>query len=256
MSSESTETEERTRRVPVAALLAGVLAILIAVGAAVGGSLRFTGPRWFPGMTITPRPLVQTNSPRPIASSTPPPAPRTHPGPDLTWLVVLLAVLALAAVAFFVVRWLVKRLRARTTGVVAPLSDITDLTDLPDDPSVETSMPYLRRGLRRALAALDEDRSPRDAIIEAWLGLQEAAEDAGFRRTESETPTEFTSRILERVEVDPVALSTLRRLYLAVRFGDATASPDDVASARRSLETLQAQWEQNGTAEPDGEAAP
>lgn len=215
---------------------------MIAVGASLGGSLRFSGPRWFPGMSVTPRPLAETASPRPIKSQTPPPAPTVHVGPDLTWLFLLLAALAIAVVLFFVVRWLLRRRRERVDGVAAPLEDLPELAALPDDPSVETSLPYLRRGLRRALAALDGDRSAVDAIIEAWLGLQEAAEDAGFQRGDSETPTEFTTRILQRVEVDPSALATLRRLYLAVRFGDATATEIDVADARSALTTLQAQW--------------
>jgi hypothetical protein len=115
-------------------------------------------------------------------------------------------------------------------------------------------LPSLRRGLLRALDVLGSDRSPRDAIIEAWLGLQEAAEDAGFRRGESETPTEFTTRILRRVSVDPVALSTLRRLYLAVRFGDASATAADVEAARQALELLQARW--NATDADTASAAP
>ncbi|BDZ48015.1 hypothetical protein GCM10025867_02560 [Frondihabitans sucicola] len=250
MDPTGTDTEQRTRRAPVAVLIGGALAVLIAVGAAVGGSLRFSGPRWFPGITTTPRPIVQSNSPQPVASQTPPPAPTAHDYPNLTWLVLLIAGLALAAVLFFVVRWLIRRRRDRVEGVAAPLEGLPVLLDLPDDPSVETSLPYLRRGLRRALAALDGDRSPADAIIEAWLGLQEAAEDAGFQRADSETPTEFTSRILRRVEVDPVALSTLRRLYLAVRFGDARATSADVAAARGALEILQAHWE---SAEPSAD---
>lgn len=255
MVSPGNDTDERTRRAPVFVLLAGGLAVLIAIGAALSASLRFEGPRWFPGMTLSPRPVVETNPARPLPSTTPPPAPVVRDAPDLGWLVLLLAGIALAVVIFFVARWLIRRRRDRENGVAAPLEALPEILDLPDDPSVETSLPYLRRGLRRSLAALDGDRSPRDAIIEAWVGLQEAAEDAGFHRAESETPTEFTSRILERVQVDPVALATLRRLYLAVRFGDHTATPADVAAARHALQTLQAQWEP-GEASAGAEASP
>jgi hypothetical protein len=246
MEQTDTETDAPARRAPVAVLVGGGLAVLIAVGAAVGGSLRFTGPRWFPDATTTPRPVVETRSAAPIPTGTPPPAPTSHPGPDLTWVVVLVAAIALAAVLFFVIRWLLHRRRDQAEGAAGNLDALPEVLSLQDDPSVETSMAYLRRGLRRSLAALDGDRPPADAIIEAWLGLQEAAEDAGFQRGDSETPTEFTTRILQRVQVDPVALSTLRRLYLAVRFGDAVATATDVEAARGALEVLQEQWLESG----------
>ncbi|RKR76262.1 DUF4129 domain-containing protein [Frondihabitans australicus] len=229
------------RRAPVAVLVAGGLGVLIAVGAAVGGSLNFTGPRWLPG--FHPTRAVITSTPMPQGSGTPtpkPPVTAVHV-PNLGWIAIVLGVVLLAAIAYFVVRWLLNR-RRRPDGTGGELQAVPDLESLPDDPSIETSMPYLRRGLERALDALDGGRRPTDAIVEAWLGLQEAAEDAGFQRQSAETPTEFTTRILRRVDVDPAALAELRRLYLGVRFGDHVATDDDVDTARSALLTLQRQW--------------
>jgi hypothetical protein len=244
------------RRFPVALVTSGILAILIAVGAAISGPLRFGNPRWEPPKGPPPTPPVQSAPPQPTATPTKPPAQHIHPGPDLAWLAIVLAALLLAFILFFVVRWLLRRRRDPTEAVAAPLNELGDLEVLPPDPSVETGLPYLRRGLRRALVVLDENRDPSDAIIQAWLGLQESAEDAGFQRFSAETPTEFTTRILNRLQVDADSLATLRRLYLAVRFGSAVATPADVASARRALETLEAQWsrieEPGNEDEPEG----
>jgi len=248
-STDTAGRAGRAGRAPIAVLAAGVLAILVAVAAALGGRLNFTGPRWWPNSTTKPAAIIASTPPRAVPTRSAL-AATVHSAPDLTWVAVVIGSIVLAVACAFLVRWLVARRRDRVDGVASPLIDPNDLTDLPLDPTVETGLPYLRRGLRRALDALGEDRPPRDAIVQAWLGLQEAAEDAGFQRGDSETPTEFTTRILRRVSVDPVALSTLRRLYLAVRFGEAEATRDDVAAARRSLETLQAQWEHDDEAAP------
>jgi hypothetical protein len=182
--------------------------------------------------------------PPPVQTITqsPPAEDRAHGGPDLTWLVILVASLVAAGILAFVILAAIRRLRNRTRGAKGDLAEVPIDAMGSEDPSVETSLPYLRRGLRRALDELDGDRAPTDAIIAAWLGLQEAAEDAGFERGDSETPTEFTSRILRSVSVDERSLGTLRRLYLAVRFGDLVASPEDVDHARAALRTLDSQW--------------
>ena len=44
-----------------------------------------------------------------------------------------------------------------------------------------------------------EQRDPADAIVRAWLGLQETAEESGIVRHPAETPTEFTSRSPELI---------------------------------------------------------
>jgi hypothetical protein len=247
------EARRPPHRFPTALVASGVLVLLIAVGAAAAGPLHFGGPRWVPPAAPPATPPVQSAQPRPTPTPTKPSVPHVGSVPDLLWLAILIGALALAFVIFLVTRWLLSRRRDRTEAVAAPLDDLVDLGDMPLDPSVETGLPYLRRGLRRALIVLDENRDPSDAIIQAWLGLQESAEDAGFQRFGAETPTEFTTRILRRLDVDASSLDTLRRLYLAVRFGDAVATVDDVAKARRALETLEAQWTRTGQEENDDE---
>ena len=103
-------------------------------------------------------------------------------------------------------------------------------------------MPALRTGIELALQVLDEQREPADAIVRAWLGLQETAEESGIVRRPAETPTEFTSRILSRAFADDRAIRTLLRLYLRTRFGDHPVTTDDVAAVRAALQELVRTW--------------
>lgn len=227
---------------PWALITTGILAALIAVAAAVSGPLDFAGPRWQPG--AAPRPTLPPSIATPTAAPTPtkPPVASGASTANFAWIAIVLGAVILAFIVFFVARFLLARRRERTRAVAGTLQEVTDVVEIDADPSAETGVPYLRRGIRRALGLLDGDRDPSDAIIQAWLGLQESAEDAGFQRQSAETPTEFTTRILRRLEVDAGALATLRRLYLAVRFGEVVATAADVAEARNALEKLQAQW--------------
>lgn len=100
----------------------------------------------------------------------------------------------------------------------------------------------LLTGIGLALQALDEQREPADAVVRAWLGLQETAEESGIVRRPSETPTEFTSRILSRAFADDRALRTLLRLYLRTRFGDHPVTAEDVAAVRAALQQLLSTW--------------
>ena len=103
-------------------------------------------------------------------------------------------------------------------------------------------MPALRTGIELALQVLDEQREPADAIVRAWLGLQETAEESGIVRQPAETPTEFTSRILSRAFADDRAIRTLLRLYLRTRFGDHPVTAEDVAAVRAALQELVRTW--------------
>ncbi len=89
---------------------------------------------------------------------------------------------------------------------------------------------------------LNEDRSPGDAVMLAWLGLEQSAEDSGIVRRPAETPTEFTSRILKRVFADDGAVATLLSLYLRARFADFEVTATDVSRARQALEDLVRSW--------------
>ncbi|MGQ0840796.1 DUF4129 domain-containing protein [Actinokineospora sp.] len=74
---------------------------------------------------------------------------------------------------------------------------------------------------------------PADAIVAAWLVLEDAAAAHGVRRAAHQTPTEFTGDVLAAHAVDGVALGELRRLYQRARFGEPGAVTDADAEAAR-----------------------
>ncbi|MET9626317.1 DUF4129 domain-containing protein [Lentzea sp. NPDC006480] len=69
-------------------------------------------------------------------------------------------------------------------------------------------------------------RPPRDAVIAAWLALEEAEE-----RLPHQTPTEFT----EKLGVDA---TVLRNLYQRARFGHEDVSAEQAQEARRELDRI------------------
>ena len=123
-------------------------------------------------------------------------------------------------------------------------------------PEPEPDAPTIRRGFAHALAILDEEREPHDAIVKAWLGLQEAAEESGIQRRGAETPTEFTLRIIGRVPTDRPAITTLLNSYLRVRFGEHPATDADVETARAAFRTLAASWQAKDQARQQARTAP
>jgi len=99
----------------------------------------------------------------------------------------------------------------------------------------------LLRGARATLLDLRQRTGgpPSDAVIRAWLGLEESAADVGTERRPDQTSTEFTTDVLAAHDVDPAALTTLRSLYQRARFGEpATVTERDVDAAVTALDRI------------------
>ncbi|MCS7479901.1 DUF4129 domain-containing protein [Umezawaea endophytica] len=112
-----------------------------------------------------------------------------------------------------------KRVRAEASSVVAAAAD---------DEDGRLGTEVLLTGARKALAELRGRPTgpPSDAVVAAWLNLEQAAASSGAPRRDHETPTEFTGALLTRYEVDTAAAATLRGLYQRARFG----APDQVTT--------------------------
>ncbi len=136
-------------------------------------------------------------------------------------LVVVLSVLVVASLGAVLLMLGPPRKRVRgTAGAVAPTDDEAE----DGRPGAELML----TGARRALAELRGRPAgpPSDAVVAAWLNLEEAAASSGAPRQDHQTPTEFTGALLTRYEVDTAAAATLRRLYQRARFG----APDRVTA--------------------------
>lgn len=215
-----------------------MLALVVVAAIALQGSPVFTGPRIsLPWGTQQPDQGPRT---QPAVTGTPEPRrPDSVIQVDLSWLVIALVVIALAVVAALVWRAIRRALYVPERDSLAALGAVGE----PDasEPDVPEVAP-VRRGLARALELLAEPREPRDAIEQAWLGLEEGAEDSGVRRLPAETPGEFVTRVVARVSADRAAARALLDVYLHARFGSAAVTDADVAIAREALETLRRSW--------------
>jgi uncharacterized protein DUF4129 len=82
-----------------------------------------------------------------------------------------------------------------------------------------------------------------DAIVACWVALERAAEQAGMPREASETPAEFTVRVLAGAAVSEPELMRLAALYREARFSSHTLPEEARAEARAALEVLRDQLE-------------
>lgn len=232
-----------------------VLGAIVVAGAILLGPVRYEGARWNPQFaapdTVATAPMTIQN--QPVATMAPDQEAMSALSINMLLVLWICAGLLVVIIGFLVVRWLRARLRRRLSRVRID-DEIIQLDSAAWDDKLD--LPLLRRGLDRARDELDDDRNPRDAIIRAWLGLQEAAEDSGIVRGAAETPTEFTGRILGSVTSDDRDVAALLNLYLRVRFGEKPATDADVALARSAIDRLAADWaavRESASAEPGGE---
>jgi hypothetical protein len=109
------------------------------------------------------------------------------------------------------------------------------------DETVDSVEPWLARATERALSEMDRKVGgpPSDAVIAAWVQLEESAAETGVERRPHQTPTEFTAAVLAGQNADEQALRTLRTLYHRARFGQpGNVTEDDARAARRALESI------------------
>jgi hypothetical protein len=214
--------------------LALPLIILVVAAAGLAGTAHFTGARWYPhgGGTKQPgvsRGLVSTPK-TPRTTTTPPSSTLNVPA----WIPIALGIVVVAIIALWIWRWLRKRQLGAPPDLHAAPVQATRATPAEPEPEPE----LLLTGVALALQNLDAERDPADAVVRAWLGLQETAEESGIVRLPAETPTEFTTRIMKSAFADHRAIHTLLKLYLRTRFGDHPVTADDVSAVRDALQQL------------------
>ena len=139
----------------------------------------------------------------------------------------LAVIMLLLAVGLSVLAAIRNRLRNR-----GGIGDVTD----PVEGTVDTVMRLrLKEAVTQARDSLVRaGGEPRDAVIQAWVTLENATEHS---RAPHQTSTEFTVSLLAKETADEDALRELRTLYQRARFshrGDET----DADAARQALDRI------------------
>jgi hypothetical protein len=94
-------------------------------------------------------------------------------------------------------------------------------------------------------AALEGERqlsrgTPANAVIAAWVALEDACRAAGVRDDDSRTAAELVTTVLRSHRVDRGPLDTLAALYREARFSAHPIGEDQRTTARESLVQVQA----------------
>lgn len=220
--------------------LAATMAVLIVVAAGIGGTADFTGPRWYPRIGLGRHGGRATKLPPRSAAKSKPRHIYITPLKLPTWLGVAVLVMIAIGLAAVILRFVLSR-RQRLHAPALSQARVQTVT-VPVATEPEPEPEPLLTGIELALRVLDEGRDPTDAVVRAWIGLQETAAGAGVVRGPSESPTEFTARIIASALADGGAVRRLLGLYLRVRFGDHPVSAEEVEAARGALAELVASW--------------
>lgn len=101
----------------------------------------------------------------------------------------------------------------------------------------------LDRGIVQAMALLGERGTLQDAVIHAWLAIEDAAAASGYPRQPWQTSTEFTAALLRRGEVDDESVSALMVLFQRARYSSRSLNSADIADARTHLARIHASWQ-------------
>lgn len=215
-------------------VLAAVVALAVVIGAALAGPWRLTDPG-----TEEPPPLesvdVPTVEPPPELNE---PVERTEGSFPFTAVLVVIGLVLLA----LALRALINR-ASFVRGGDGPAVETPTGSVVPGDITIEPDLPALRRGVAAAREVLAGHTEPDDAIIAAWLELESAAASSGVERAPSDTPTEFTTAVLDATRAEAQATRTLLGLYHRARFAPhAVMGAAEVAQAGRCLERIAESW--------------
>lgn len=105
-----------------------------------------------------------------------------------------------------------------------------------EDPPLE-EQESLQDVLESEVAGLEEG-APRNAIVAAWIRLEDFGERHGVPRDPADTPAEFVERALATYDLDGAALRRLADLYREARFSTHPLGEHQRAEARACLEHL------------------
>ena len=223
--------------------LPGALAIVVLVSVLLMAVASLQGMPRFGDIGLGRRMPNTADTPGPQASGMPTPQELPE-NPVLATIAsaitILLALAGLALLGWLLWRairslWSTRPLSRRAGGAVGHGQSVMAADEAVDAEAI-------RDAAAEAQEAIDTRLDPADAIIAAWVRLEEASACSGGARGTAETPGEFTVRILSRRPGIDRELGTLLGLYESVRFGGWAADESARSTARRCLTAVEEGW--------------
>lgn len=180
----------------------------------------------------TKAPGEEYGSPAPVAqgeigqrgrASTPPPTPYAD---VIAWGVRILLALVVLAVLAAIARAVVEQLR--TTRHHEERAEVT----------AEVTPDVMLAAARQGEELLATG-TPANAVVAAWVALEDAVRSAGIGEDRSRTSAELVTSVLRRFDVDAEALDRLGALYREARFSRHEIGEDLRSQARAALQQVQ-----------------
>ncbi|HZX01320.1 DUF4129 domain-containing protein [Kribbella sp.] len=218
------QTQRRGALAAAVVVFVGIVVAGFVVLASASGPVR---PVSDSTLRASPQPL-----PTRTATQTPPsaaaPTPRMLPQHETPgWLLSLwqaIVYLVIAAVLVFVVLVIIRVVRRIRLPKAEPS----------DDNWERIKAERLAEAVDTGLAQIDTGTAS-DAVIACWVALEEAAASAGVAREPSETPAEFTVRVLGVGGISEPELIRLGRLYREARYSTRGSTEEARTIARAAL---------------------
>jgi hypothetical protein len=229
---QPTGASRRSAQAVAVVLMVGVAAVALVVLASAGGSVR---PVSESTISSSPRPIpTRSDTPKvsaPTFISPPPMREEGKPHQMPAWLAAILKTLLYVAgtlLVLFLLRLLYRMIR----NVELPIAETNDADDWE-----RVKVDKLSDAVDAGLAAM-ESGTATDAVIACWVALEDAAASAGVARQPSETPSEFTVRVLAVGGISAPELTRLAGLYREARYSSHGSSEEARAEARAALTRL------------------
>ncbi|MGW6196035.1 DUF4129 domain-containing protein [Kribbella sp. NPDC055110] len=218
------QTQRRGALAGVAVLLVGLVVAGFVVLASASGPVRpvndstlSASPRPLPTIAVTETPQQQSQ-----------PTPRILPQHETpAWVLSMwqaVVYLIIAAIVGFILLVIVRILRR----VRLPQVEAGE----PDWERIKAER--LAEAVDTGLARIDSGTAT-DAVVACWVALEEAAASAGVPRDPSETPAEFTVRVLGIGGISEPQLIRLGELYREARYSTHGSSEQARTEARAAL---------------------
>jgi hypothetical protein len=210
-------------------LMLGVAAIALVVLASAGGSVR---PYSASTATAAPRepPTLTPPAQTPPPAASPPAKREVKPFKTPSWVQFLWQAVFYTAVTILVLL-LLRALYRMLNKVELPTPERSG------DEWERLKVDRLADAVESGLAAVDSGTAT-DGVIACWVALEGAAASAGVGRQSSETPAEFTVRVLGVGGVSEPELLRLAQLYREARYSTHGSSEEARTQARAALVRL------------------